>query len=236
MSYDRKHNEANGEDNRDGSDHNLSWNCGVEGDTDLLVVTTLRNKLSRALLATLMLSRGVPMLLGGDEIGRTQRGNNNAYAHDSAVSWYDWSRVDLPLLAFTARLIALRKSTPQLCTGRWLTGRPDNHGRRDVAWLDRNGQEMQSHQWDGSNRFVLGMQLNDVRRSASAAPAPPLLALFNAEHSDWSFPLPPGRWRWCFDTALPDPFSVAGTAIETATVVQHSRSVVLLTGVVDETG
>ncbi|CAN0472949.1 unnamed protein product, partial [Phaeothamnion confervicola] len=134
VSYDRKHNESNGEQNRDGHDHNLSWNCGAEGESDLLMVTALRGRLKRAMLATLMFSRGVPMLLGGDELGRSQRGNNNAYAHDDEISWLDWSQVDEALLEFTARLIELRRATPQLRDGRWWHGQADADGHRDVVW------------------------------------------------------------------------------------------------------
>ena len=111
VSYDDKHNEANGEDNRDGTDDNRSWNCGVEGPTDDPDILALRERQSRAMLTTLLLSFGVPMLLGGDELGRTQQGNNNAYCQDNEITWFDWSAVDEDLLAFTRRLIALRRST-----------------------------------------------------------------------------------------------------------------------------
>jgi glycogen operon protein len=225
VSYDRKHNDANGEDNRDGSDRNLSWNCGAEGDSDLLVVKTLRDRLRRALLATLFLARGVPMLLGGDELGRTQRGNNNAYAHDDEVSWWDWDAADAALLRFTRSLVAFRRSRPLLSAGHWLTGVDDGTGRRDVVWLDRLGREMEAHHWDEANRFILGMHLAGP---ASPAGRDELLAIFNAEMNDVEFPLPGGGWQVGFDTAQPDPFAPAGSAVSSASVLSRGRSVLVL--------
>ncbi len=224
VSYDRKHNEANGEDNRDGSDHNLSWNCGFEGETDLLVVTTLRGRLKRAMLATLFLSRGLPMLLGGDELGRSQRGNNNAYCRDDEISWFDWGKVDQALCDFTARLIALRQSTPQLKDVRWWNGAQDGFGARDVTWLNRQGNEMQPDQWQESQRFVLGMLLGS--RPVQGTPA--LLVLFNAEQRDCEFPLPAGGWTLRFDTSLAAPFTPDGQAVDAPAYALKARSVVLL--------
>ena len=122
VSYDDKHNEANGEDNRDGTGDNRSWNCGAEGPTDDPDVLALRARQSRAMLTTLLLSFGVPMLLGGDEIGRTQRGNNNAYCQDNEITWFDWSAADRSCSTFTRRLIALRKAHPVFRRRRFLTG------------------------------------------------------------------------------------------------------------------
>ncbi len=124
VSYNDKHNEANGEGGRDGSDDNRSWNCGVEGPTDDPAILALRRQQMRNFLATLFLSQGVPMLLGGDELGRTQGGNNNAYCQDSPVSWYDWAQVDRDLLSWTRRLIALRRSHPVFRRRRFFQGRP----------------------------------------------------------------------------------------------------------------
>jgi glycogen operon protein len=112
VSYNEKHNEANGEGNRDGENYNRSWNCGVEGPTDDLDVLDCRDRLKRNMLATLLLSQGVPMILGGDELGRTQHGNNNGYCQDNEISWFDWENVDESLLHFTARLIELRREHP----------------------------------------------------------------------------------------------------------------------------
>ena len=124
VSYDHKHNEANGEDNKDGTDDNRSWNCGVEGPTDDPDVLALRARQVRNFLTTLTLSLGVPMLLGGDELGRTQRGNNNAYCQDNEVSWYDWENVDVDLLAWTTAVINLRRSHPVFRRRRFFQGRP----------------------------------------------------------------------------------------------------------------
>ena len=223
VSYERKRNAANGEDNRDGSDANLSWNCGVEGETSLLGVRTLRNRLKRALLATLMISRGVPMLAAGDEMGRTQGGNNNAYLSDDETGWLDWARADAELMRFTARLIALRRATPQLRSSAWLTGAPDAGGRRDIVWLNREGTEMLPRDWHESGRFVFGARLN--------GPATDLLALFNAETNDCVFPLPAGAWRMCFDTTAADPFATSGAPVESvdqAPILIRARGVLVL--------
>lgn len=228
LAYDRKHNESNGEDNRDGTDHNLSWNCGTEGETELLVVKTLRARLERALLATLFCSRGIPMLLGGDELGRTQRGNNNAYAHDDDLSWYDWTAADYTLFDYTARLIALRKRTPQLHDGRWLSGQADATGERDVVWLDRYGHEMGAHQWEEGQRFVLGMRLGAVPAHGARPAAPAILILFNAEHKDWPLALPAGRWRVCLDTAASEPFPLDAVLLPSHELVLKARSLVML--------
>src|SRR5664280_1447412 len=122
VSYDGKHNEANGESNNDGTDDNRSWNCGVEGPTDDPAVLELRARQSRAMLSTLILSLGVPMLLGGDEMGRTQQGNNNAYCQDNEIAWYDWSAVDADLLDFTRDLISIRRRHPVLRRRRFASG------------------------------------------------------------------------------------------------------------------
>ena len=135
VSYDTKHNEANKEDNRDGANDNSSWNCGAEGPTDDPVVNALRARQQRNFLTTLLLSQGIPMLLGGDEFGRTQQGNNNAYCQDSEISWFDWSAVDEDLYSFTAELIALRKAHPVLRRRRFLTGTATNGDLPDLAWF-----------------------------------------------------------------------------------------------------
>ncbi len=143
VSYDTKHNEANGEDNRDGADDNRSWNCGVEGPTDDETVRTLRARQQRALLTTLMLSFGVPMLLGGDELGRTQQGNNNAYCQDNPITWYDWTDVDTELLDFTRRLIAFRQAHPVFRRRRFLSG--IDHVL--LRWYTPAGTEMTAGDW-----------------------------------------------------------------------------------------
>ena len=175
VSYDRKHNDANGEHNRDGTDDNRSWNCGVEGDTDDPEVLALRRRQQRNLLATLLLSQGVPMLVAGDEIDRTQRGNNNAYCQDNDVSWVDWHALDrdrdgesaaADLLAFTRRLLQLRRDHPVFRRRRFFQGRPI-HGRTpgdpalaDIGWFGPDGEEMTDRHWDGTTVRALGMFLN----------------------------------------------------------------------------
>ncbi len=198
VSYNERHNEANGEDNRDGHPGNHSWNCGNEGPTDLLAVVALRSRLKRALLATLMVSQGVPMLLGGDELGRTQDGNNNAYCQDNPIGWFDWNDVDDRLVAFTARVIALRKRVPQFRRTDWLTGQPGPRGK-DVIWLNRQGREMVQRQWEEAGRYAFGFVL-----TAGGPGERDVLVLLNGEASDWTMPLPNGRWRMLLDTGQRD--------------------------------
>ncbi|HEY0484137.1 MAG TPA: glycogen debranching protein GlgX [Kofleriaceae bacterium] len=152
VSYNEKHNEANGEDSRDGESHNRSWNCGEEGPTDNPEVNALRRRQQRNFLATMFLSQGVPMLLGGDEISRTQRGNNNAYCQDNEVSWFDWANADRDLLEFTRRLAELRRRHPVFRRRGWFQGRPIRRGGRaalpDIGWFSPDGSEMTDEHWD----------------------------------------------------------------------------------------
>ncbi len=150
VSYNEKHNAANGEDGRDGESHNRSWNCGAEGPTDDAEVNAIRRRQQRNLLATLFLSQGVPMLLGGDELGRTQGGNNNAYCQDNEISWFDWASADKDLLAFVRGLAELRQQHPGFRRRGWLQGRPVRAGDRtpDIAWFSPEGTAMTEEQWD----------------------------------------------------------------------------------------
>ena len=204
VSYNEKHNEANKEDNRDGEHHNRSWNCGEEGPSDKPGVNALRARQQRNFLAILMLSQGVPMLLGGDEIGRTQRGNNNAYCQDSEISWYDWQHIDEGLLNFTRRLIRLRQRHPVFCRRRWFQGRPI-HGSdvSDIGWFTRGGVEMSEQDWTAGVAESLGVFLN-----GQAIPTPDergeriidesFYMMFNAHHEPLTFQLPGADWgqRW----------------------------------------
>ncbi len=213
VSYNDKHNEANGEDGRDGHSDNLSWNCGAEGPTDDPEVLALRRRQQRNLLATLLLSQGTPMLLAGDEFGRSQQGNNNAYCQDTEISWVDWEAIDEhgeALNQFTRRLLFLRKSLPVFRRNRFLTGTDvDGLGYKDVTWLSPDGSEMSDEQWSDGHTRCFGMLL-DGRARVSAIPRPgtdaSVLLIFNAWHEDVDFKLPPlpskTKWSRLFDTAL----------------------------------
>ena len=161
VSYDQKHNLANGENNQDGTDDNRSWNCGVEGDTDDPAIIELRSRQRRNLIATVLLSEGCPMLLGGDEIGRTQHGNNNAYCQDNELSWIDWEHLDEPMLAFVARIVALRRSDPVLRRRNFFSGQAvHGSGRKDIAWFLPSGREVGDQEWFDEGQRSLGMILN----------------------------------------------------------------------------
>ncbi len=164
VSYNQKHNEANGEDNRDGTDNNRSWNCGVEGPTDDPDVKALRSQQKRNLLATLLLSQGVPMLLAGDAIGHTQQGNNNAYCQDNEISWINWDEAsaDLELLAFARRVIALRKDHPVFRRRNFFQGRAiKGVGVKDILWLMPDGREMTDEEWGQEFARSLGVLLSE---------------------------------------------------------------------------
>ncbi|MEN8042085.1 MAG: glycogen debranching protein GlgX [Actinomycetota bacterium] len=161
VAYNERHNHANGEGNRDGDADNRSWNSGVEGSTDDPVVHRVRQRRIRAMLTTLMLSQGVPMLLGGDEMGRTQRGNNNAYCQDNEVSWYDWEGMDRDLLAFTQELIRIRNNHPVFRRRRWFEGRSvTGSNRHDIAWYDTDGTRMTDEDWQRGYAKSFAVYLN----------------------------------------------------------------------------
>ncbi len=162
VSYERKHNEANGEDNRDGDDHNESLNFGVEGPTDDPDVLEQRARQQRNLLATLLLSQGVPMLLGGDELGRSQGGNNNAYAQDNPISWFDWDLTDdqRQLLDFTRGLIEVFRAHPVLRRRRFFQGRRIRGSTvKDLTWLAPGGAEMTDAEWQAEGVRAIGLRL-----------------------------------------------------------------------------
>ena len=214
VSYGSKHNEANGENNQDGADDNQSWNHGVEGETDDPEIVALRDRQERNMLATLLLSQGVPMLLGGDEMGRTQRGNNNAYCQDNALSWFDWKLDDRRrgLLEFTRRVIALRQRHPALQNSRFLVGDHMWDSQfKDLAWLRPDGIEMDPEDWQKPWIASLGLMLGgDAIRMTNEAGerivGDGLLLLMNAHHEPITFQFPaeagPG-WLFEVDTAAP---------------------------------
>jgi len=199
-SYDSKHNEANLEDNRDGHDHNVSWNCGVEGPTDDPAVNALRDRLRRATMATLLFSHGTPMLLMGDELGRSQGGNNNAYCQDNETSWLDWSAAEQDGLAgFLRDLAWIRATRPLLRPDKFRHGQPAGTAAYpDVVWLDPEARSMEAEDWVGEDDPRLGLMLSDAGQRS-------LLALFNAAPEETAFCLPgragPLRWRVLVDTA-----------------------------------
>jgi glycogen operon protein len=227
VSYNSKHNEANGEDNRDGTDNNRSWNCGAEGPTDDPEINRLRARQRRNLIATLLLSQGVPMLLAGDEIGHTQNGNNNAYCQDNEISWLDWdpAHIDAEFLAFIERLIALRKDHPVFRRRNFFQGRQiRGAGIKDIAWLRPDGQEMTDEEWNQEFARCLGVSLSgqavdEVDERGQRIQDDNFLLLINAHHEEIPFamPTPPSSSGWvaildtsCQTTQRPDAFYTAG--------------------------
>jgi isoamylase len=240
VSYDHKHNEANGEDNRDGTDDNRSWNCGVEGPTDDPAVLGLRARQKRNFLATLLLSQGVPMLLAGDEMGRTQRGNNNAYCQDNEISWLDWSvyaEDDRALVDYVGALIRIRADHPVFRRRRFFRGQAARGGRqrlRDIAWFTPAGEEMTGDDWDAGfakslTVFLNGRAISEPDRRGERILDDAFLLLFNASEDDLAFALPPRRYgqRWTaiLDTAVPPAELERASAVkpgDAITVVNHS--------------
>ena len=214
VSYDEKHNEENGEDNKDGESFNRSYNCGVEGPTDDPAVLTLRSRQQRNFLATLLLSQGVPMLLHGDELGRTQQGNNNTYAQDNALSWVHWDAVDTPLEDFVAAVSALRAQHPTFRRNRFFDGRPVEREAGeplpDIVWLRPDGTAMLPSDWDSGFGRSIGVFLNgDGIRGRDARGEPitdaHFILLFNAHDDAVDFTLPTDEyspsWEVVVDTA-----------------------------------
>ena len=212
VSYNGKHNEANGEDNRDGANDNISWNCGVEGETDDAAVEQLRLRQIRNFAVVLLVSQGVPMILAGDEVRRTQRGNNNAWNQDNEISWLDWDRAadNEPLHRFWRKLIAFRKRHPTLRRDRFLQA-------GDVQW---HGCLLGAPGWSDPSSRVLAFTLADVH------------VILNMDDQDLDFELPSGTWRRAFDTSLPAPFDAsepgAEPVVDGAVYRAHARSAVVL--------
>jgi glycogen operon protein len=233
VSYNDKHNEPNGEDNRDGTNDNRSWNCGAEGPTTDPAIMSLRGRQQRTMLSTLLMSFGVPLLLGGDEMGRTQLGNNNAYCQDNATTWFDWSRVDSELLAFTRRLLAFRRAHPVLRRRRFLAGVE----AAEIGWFTPAGQTMTGADWADAEARCLAIYLDgsddpDRAQDGSLMIDDDVLLLVNSWWEPLEFILPVTRpnQAWCpqIDTFDPSvtPDAVALHAGETRTV--GPRSLVVL--------
>jgi len=238
VSYNDKHNEANGEGDRDGESHNRSWNSGVEGATTDRAVLAIRARQQRNFLATLLLSQGVPMLLGGDEIGRTQQGNNNGYAQDNELSWFDWPAADAELFEFTRRLIAFRHAHPVFRRKRFFQGRPI-HGAEiaDIEWHALDGSKMNDEAWGERMVRSIGLLLNGdglPDRDERGAPVrdDTFYLLLHADPDDAEACIPGDagtRWRIVFDTAHRVPFPDQGDLVPAGAAIPiEGRSVILL--------
>jgi isoamylase len=234
VSYNEKHNEANLEDNQDGADDNRSWNCGVEGDTDDPVVLALRARQQRNLLTTLMLSQGTPMLLGGDEFGRSQGGNNNGWCQDNELSWFDWDNVDTELAQFVTQLIALRRSEPVFRRREFLSGTQEHSsGLADVVWLRPDGEQMQDGDWENEAARALAVFLNgdeipNQDRDGNPIHGGSFLVIFNAHHEPVDFAVPEligDHWSVELST---DPKATVGTPDLGAPLAVEGRSIVIL--------
>jgi isoamylase len=233
VSYNDKHNEANGESNRDGTDDNRSWNCGAEGPTSDPAILALRGRQSRAMLTTQLLSFGVPMLLGGDERGRTQQGNNNAYCQDNEITWFDWSSADEGLLAFTRRLIAFRRQHPVFRRRRFLAGQQAS----ELGWFTPAGTPMTGADWANPSALSLSIYLDGSDDPDRAEDGTPLLdddflVLFNAWWEPLEFVIPGTRdgqtWRAEIDSYDPPATAVAPERHAGDPVTAGPRSVTVL--------
>jgi isoamylase len=238
VSYNEKHNEANGEDNNDGESHNRSWNCGVEGPTDDPEIIKLRNQQKRNLLTTMFLSQGVPMLVAGDEFGRTQSGNNNAYCQDNEISWLDWANADKSLQTFTQKLIGLRQKHQVFSRRRWFEGYAiKTSGLNDIAWFLPEGTEMSDENWMHDFAKSLGVYLNGEELRCVDIHGEKIVddsfyIMFNAYHGPIDYILPPEKyaqtWLKILDTTE-DSVSEDGDHFSAGDTIQIAgRSIVML--------
>lgn len=240
VSYNEKHNEANGEENRDGTSENLSWNCGVEGPTDDPNVVELRERQKRNFLAVLLLSQGVPMLCGGDELGRTQGGNNNAYCQDNELSWYDWGLDERrhALLGFTKRLVQLRRDHPVLRRRKFFQGRSIRGSDiKDITWLRADGQEMTDEEWGSPGPSCIGMLLrgdamDEVDQNGDRVTDDTLLVILNSHQEPAQFNVPALLqgllWEVLVDTNAPDVAESRQPVASGESLPLAERSLVLL--------
>jgi glycogen operon protein len=240
VSYNEKHNEANGEDSRDGESHNRSWNCGAEGETDDLAVEKLRKKQRRNFLVTLFLSQGVPMLVMGDEMGRTQGGNNNPYCQDNEISWLDWDlqEENENLLDFTRQLIDFRRRHPVFKRRKWFQGRAIRGTEvTDISWFNPDGVKMTEEQWNSGFAKAIGIFLNG---EGIGSPGPrgeriideSFLILLNAHYEMLEFAIPPElqEWEWVtiLDTTKPRFVQRGKRYIEDKPINVEARSIIIL--------
>jgi glycogen operon protein len=244
VSYNDKHNDANGEDNNDGESHNRSWNCGVEGPTDDPEITALRQQQERNFLATLLVSQGVPMICHGDELGRTQGGNNNGYCQDNEITWVDWENADQELVDFASRVSALRAEHPVFRRRRFFNGRPvrqrGSAGVPDISWFRPDGSEMSDEDWDTGFGKSVAVYLNgngipDLDPRGQRVTDDSFVVCFNGHHGPIEFTLPPeefgAAWVPVIDTAAQaltsdDPITAGASrkiAARSVTVLQQAR-------------
>jgi glycogen operon protein len=243
VSYNEKHNEANGEDNRDGESHNRSWNCGAEGPTDDPAINALRTRQQRNFITTLLLSQGVPMISHGDELGRTQRGNNNVYCQDNELSWIDWANADTELMEFTRTVSALRAAHPVFRRRRFFSGRPvrqrGRDGQPDIAWFAPDGSEMSDEDWESGFAKSVAVYLNgqgipDLDERGQRVTDDSFLLWFNAHHEPIDFALPADEFGTAWEPVIytaagADDDNVAATPHDSgAKVSVDARSVMVL--------
>ncbi|HEY9336460.1 MAG TPA: glycogen debranching enzyme, partial [Kribbella sp.] len=240
VSYNDKHNEANGEGGKDGESHNRSWNCGVEGETEDADVLELRGRQQRNFLTTLLISQGVPMIAHGDELGRTQRGNNNVYCQDNETSWIDWE-LDEPqkhLLEFTRSLLTLRNNHPVLRRRRFFHGDTGIDGLGDLVWFTPNGTEMQNGDWQRDDARAIAVFLNGDAISEPDPRGEPVvddsfLVLLNGNFEPVDFLLPPEEygehWTVAVDTTHPTGAGDEDPHAASSTVQLEARSTLVLT-------
>lgn len=207
VSYNEKHNEANGEDNNDGINDNRSWNCGAEGRTEDEQIIALRKKQQRNFLATMLLSQGVPMLVAGDEVGKTQQGNNNAYCQDNAISWIDWANADEELLEFTQKVIHLYKSHPTFSRKRWFQGQKIRGGTEDIAWFKMDGTQMDEQDWNTGFAksvaiFLNGKCIRSRGQKGERITDDNFFLIFNAYEGELPYVLPEARYGSAWDVVL----------------------------------
>ncbi|MDB5112071.1 MAG: glycogen operon protein, partial [Mucilaginibacter sp.] len=238
VSYNEKHNEANDENNNDGESHNRSWNCGVEGPTDDPQINELREKQKRNFIATLFLSQGVPMLLAGDELSRTQQGNNNAYCQDNEISWLHWDTVDTELLKFTRKLIRLRNQHSVFSRKNWFRGTPVKaNGIEDIAWFLTDGLQMEEEHWNQDHAksfaiFLNGKGINAADSQGNKVTDDSFYVIFNAHDGSLNYKLPheiyASDWRIIIDTSKADMKESGEKFNAGQTILVKDRSLVVL--------
>jgi glycogen operon protein len=241
VSYNEKHNEANKEDNRDGESNNKSWNCGAEGPTEDPAVNTLRGRQQRNFLTTLLLSQGVPMIAHGDELGRTQRGNNNVYCQDNELAWVDWEHADTELTEFTRQVAALRAAHPVFRRRRFFSGRPVRQrgggGLPDIAWFAPDGSEMSDEDWETAYAKSVAVYLNgqgipdmDVRGQRVTDDS--FVLCFNAHYEPIQFTMPPKKFGASWNRVIYTGSDDADEPVEAGeTVTVDARAVLVLEAV-----